>query len=93
VPGECPISCVSDGCGSNIWYGRIQPASIGNALLDGPPRWGNLRSCSRIAFRPQPAEAGKRMPTASLTQTFGHTRAERPATRRRLCYARRRRTP
>jgi predicted GIY-YIG superfamily endonuclease len=27
--------------------------------LNGPPLWGNLRSCSRIAFRPQRAEAGK----------------------------------
>ena len=40
--------------------GSATPASTGEDPLSGPPRWGSLRSCSKIAFRPQRAESGKR---------------------------------
>jgi len=58
---------------NSCFWRSATPASIGDDRVNGPRQWGNLRSCSRIAFRPQRTEAEKLSPTASLTQTVGQT--------------------
>ena len=49
--------CPPRTCGDSPRTAARLPSASGTI---GPPRWGSLRSCSKIAFRPQRAEAGKR---------------------------------
>ena len=55
--GSFPATRPRQSCCS--WRSAM-PGSAGGALLTGSLPWGNLQSCSRIAFRPHLAEAGKR---------------------------------
>ena len=55
-----------------LFLATATPGATYGALLTGPLRWGSLRSCSRIASPPQLAEPGDTMPTALITQKFGH---------------------